>query len=178
MCFVMHFVRVHVSHPHVEVGNTHSTCSYYSKLLLLFVALHSFSKSINFVHAIAILRLIYFVPSSSACRPINEPINSQRFTLFLLHVLLTLVGSRHTNTCTSIIFVFFIIQITFLFSPYSYTVLICVCNAIVFDNNASAYFNSYTISCPFIFIPLNVFLLMSSSTFLGMFSAWRLTSYT
>ena len=139
----MSFFRVHVSHPYVAVGNTHVYVRIIRNSILLFVALHSFPMSINFVHAIAIIRLIYFVPSSSAYRPINEPIYSQLFTIFLLHVLLTLVGSRHTNTCTSIIFVFFIIQITFFFPPCSYTVLICVCNHIVFDNNASAYFNSY-----------------------------------
>ena len=92
--------------------------------IVLFVAFHSFPMSINLVHAIAILRLIYVVPSSSAYRHINEPIYSQLFTIFLLHVLLTLVGSRHTNT--SIIFVFFILRLHFLLTMLLHCAYLCM----------------------------------------------------
>ena len=57
----MFLFRVHVSYPCVAVGDMHARiiCNF----ILLFVAFHSFSLSINVLHAIATICLISFVPS-------------------------------------------------------------------------------------------------------------------
>ena len=57
MCFVMFLFRVHFPHARWAVGNKHVHVLIIRNSILLLVAFSSFAMSIDFVHAIAILRL-------------------------------------------------------------------------------------------------------------------------
>ena len=95
--FVMFFVQYPFTHMFMDVGNNMHV-RIICNVILLCVAFHGLSMSINVVHAIVSLRLIAFAPFPSAY--INQPRYSKLFCLSISSsCTLTLVTwSVHVHT--------------------------------------------------------------------------------